>query len=159
MTASPSICYIKTTETLSARGDLHGQSVFCLRLFQLLAGTGCWWAWDSQRERKCTHLLPGFSRSRSLRTDLPSTSGGGSSPAMSRMVGARSMFRTICGTLQRDRWLRLKPNTSGRWHLEPLSAHPDSLAFCASPLASGPLRRVAPFGQAGSAVSDGTEQD
>lgn len=50
-----------------------------------------------------THLFPGLSKSRSFRTDLPSISGGVSSPAISRIVGARSIFRTIWGTLQINR--------------------------------------------------------
>lgn len=51
-----------------------------------------------------THLFPGLSKSRSFRTDLPSISGGVSSPAISRIVGARSIFRTIWGTL----WIKRK---------------------------------------------------
>ena len=105
-----------------------------LHLLQLLAGSGSQCAWGWLQERKSTHLLPGFSRSRSLRTDLPSTSGGGSSPAMSRIVGARSMFRTICGTLQRDRWLYPGPNTSAGRPVGLLSPCCASLAFSASPL-------------------------
>lgn len=45
--------------------------------------------------RVLTHLLAGLSVSNTVRTDLPSMSGGGSRPAMSRMVGARSMFSTM----------------------------------------------------------------
>lgn len=56
-----------------------------------------------------------------------------SSPAISRIVGARSMFRTICGTLQRDRWLHPRPHTNGGWHIGPSSLHYDSLGFNLSP--------------------------
>lgn len=49
----------------------------------------------TKTKRAGTHLFPGLSRSRSFRTDLPSISGGVSSPAISRIVGARSIFRTI----------------------------------------------------------------
>lgn len=122
------IGYIQTPGEFSARE----KKLFGFYLLQLLAGSGSQWAWGWLWERKLTHLLPGFSRSRSLRTDLPSTSGGGSSPAMSRIVGARSMFRTICGTLQRHRWLCRRARSSGggpgglllhtmtRWPLVPL---------------------------------------
>lgn len=46
------------------------------------------------------YLLLVFSCSRSFRTDLPSISEGVSRPAISRMVGARSMFKTIWLFLQ-----------------------------------------------------------
>lgn len=102
--------YIQTPGGFSARRPPRGErKLFGFYLRQLLAGSGSQCAWGWLWERKWTHLLPGFSRSRSLRTDLPSTSGGGSSPAMSRIVGARSMFRTICGTLQWHRWLCPEP--------------------------------------------------
>lgn len=128
-------CYIQTTGKFSAGRDPRGErKLFGFYLLQLLAGSGsqCAWAW--LWERKLTHLFPGFSRSRSLRTDLPSTSGGGSSPAMSRIVGARSMFRTICGTLQRHRWLCCRASGSGGWHVGLLSPHRDSSACSAPPL-------------------------
>jgi len=48
-----------------------------------------------------THLLPVFSCSNSLRMDFPSMSGGVSSPAMWRIVGARSMFSTKWGFLKK----------------------------------------------------------
>lgn len=111
-------CYTQTTGKFSAGRDPRGErKLFGFYLLQLLAGSGSQRAWAWLWERKLTHLFPGFSRSRSLRTDLPSTSGGGSSPAMSRIVGARSMFRTICGTLQRHRWLCRRANGSGGWHV------------------------------------------
>ena len=46
------------------------------------------------------HRFAGRSVSRSLRMDFPSISEGMSSPAMSRMVGARSMLRTMWGFLR-----------------------------------------------------------
>lgn len=113
---SINMLFTNSRKKVSARGDPQGQSLFCLHFFQLLATSGSWSARRWLRGRTLTHLLPGFSRSRSLRTDLPSTSGGVSSPAMSRMVGARSMFRTICGTLQRDKWLHDGASTSGGCH-------------------------------------------
>lgn len=50
---------------------------------------------------ECMHLLAGLSVSSRVSIDFPSMSGGVSRPAMSRMVGARSMLRTICGLLIR----------------------------------------------------------
>lgn len=47
------------------------------------------------------YRLTGRSVSSSLRTDLPSISAGISIPAMSSRVGAKSMFNTMCGFLQR----------------------------------------------------------
>lgn len=46
------------------------------------------------------HRFAGRSVSSSLRMDFPSISEGMSSPAMSRMVGARSMLRTMWGFLR-----------------------------------------------------------
>lgn len=43
----------------------------------------------------CAHLLTGLSVSSSFRMDLPSISAGMSIPAMSRRVGAKSMFNTM----------------------------------------------------------------
>lgn len=48
-----------------------------------------------------TDLLPVLSCSSSLRMDFPSMSGGVSSPAMWRIVGARSMFSTRWGFLKK----------------------------------------------------------
>lgn len=45
------------------------------------------------------HRFTGRSVSSSLRMDFPSISAGMSRPAMSRMVGARSMLRTMWGFL------------------------------------------------------------
>lgn len=147
MTASPSTCYMQTTGKFSARGDPHGQRKLSgFSLLPLLPGSGSQCAWGWLRGRKLTHLLPGFSRSRSLRTDLPSTSGGGSSPAMSRIVGARSMFRTICGTLQRDRWLRPRPNASGGWHAG---------RFCTPRLTGLPCLSLPPVSEGGSCLWPG----
>ena len=114
-----------------------GWRVFCLHFCWLLAGSGSWCAWGWLRGRKLTHLLPGFSWSRSLSTDLPSMSGGTSSPAMSKMVGARSMFRTICGTLWRDKMVT--PGTQHQWRappglLFPIPALPGLHCFSASHL-------------------------
>lgn len=132
-TASPVIRYSQTAKKVSALGDPQVQRVFCLYFCQLLPSSGSQCAQGWLRGRKLTHLLPGFSWSRSLRTDLPSMSGGESSPAMSRMVGARSMFRTICGTLQRDRWSRPRPSTSG-WAVFSIPGLPGLHCFSASPL-------------------------
>ena len=101
-------------EVLSSRWSLGVESILPPLL---LAGSGSWCAWGWLRGRKLTHLLPGFSWSRSLSTDLPSMSGGTSSPAMSKMVGARSMFRTICGTLWRDKMVT--PGTQHQWRAPP----------------------------------------
>lgn len=46
------------------------------------------------------YLLTGLSESSSFRMDLPSMSGGMSKPAISRIVGARSMFNTMWGFLK-----------------------------------------------------------
>jgi len=53
--------------------------------------------------RRQSHLFMTRSVSRSLRTDLPSMSGGTSIPAISRMVGAKSMFNTMCGLLWKQK--------------------------------------------------------
>jgi len=42
-----------------------------------------------------SYLFTGLSESRSFRIDLPSISEGISNPAISRIVGARSIFNTI----------------------------------------------------------------
>lgn len=42
-----------------------------------------------------SYLFTGLSESRSFRMDLPSISDGISNPAISRIVGARSMFNTM----------------------------------------------------------------
>ena len=146
-TARPLTRYSQTAKKVSALGDPQVQRVFCLYLCQLLPSSGSQCARGWLRGRKLTHLLPGFSWSRSLRTDLPSMSGGASSPAMSRMVGARSMFRTICGTLQRDRWSRPRPSTSGGGHqgcfLHPRAPWPSLLLS----LSSGPRGMLAASGR------------
>lgn len=48
------------------------------------------------------HRFTGRSMSNSLRIDFPSMSAGMSRPAMSRMVGAKSMLRTMWGFLRRQ---------------------------------------------------------
>lgn len=53
--------------------------------------------------RRHPHLFIMRSVSRSLRMDLPSMSGGTSIPAMSRMVGAKSMFNTMWGLLWKQK--------------------------------------------------------
>lgn len=89
--------FINSRERLSLQESSWGKLILP-PWFSVLADCGLeLGGW--QTEDMLTYLLPGFSRSRSLRTDLPSTSEGESRPAISRMVGARSMFRTICGTL------------------------------------------------------------
>lgn len=55
---------------------------------------------DTEKKSVRAHLLTGLSVSSSLRIDLPSISAGISIPAMSSRVGAKSMFKTMCGLLQ-----------------------------------------------------------
>jgi hypothetical protein len=58
------------------------------------------------------HRFTGRSVSSSLRMDFPSMSAGMSRPAISRMVGARSMLRTMCGFLGTGRAAHGYPNGS-----------------------------------------------
>lgn len=58
-----------------------------------------------------SYLFTGLSESSSLRMDLPSISGGISNPAISRIVGARSIFNTIWGFLKKNRTKQLKVYT------------------------------------------------
>lgn len=62
-----------------------------------------WGGPDAPPPRTCPasppHRFTGRSMSSSLRMDFPSMSEGMSRPAMSRMVGARSMLRTMWGFL------------------------------------------------------------
>lgn len=69
--------------------------------------------WGKPAPLSPPHRFMGLSVSSSFRMDFPSISEGMSSPAMSRMVGARSMLRTMWGFLGEAGRLSLRRGAAG----------------------------------------------
>lgn len=82
-----------------------------------------------------SYLFTGLSESRSFRMDLPSISDGISNPAISRIVGARSMFNTMWGFLEKH--IQEPGLKALQWHqaTKATTAHPQrsqiwKILFC-----------------------------